>query len=270
MLVMANGNLAEAATRASTSGGKPDVAVRSISRAVNILEVFDSEHPSRTLREIVLMTGLPKTTVVRVLATLEAVNLVVDKGESTYGLGAGFLRWVDLARSLWEVSNDVRSVMSELVDTCGETVNVYVQRDRSRVSIAQVEGSSTVRSVVRVGVPYSLTTGASAKILLSGTLAPVLDDLLRSTSDVDGDAVHREVLSIKETGYAVTHGDRELGASAVAAPIHGTNGRVIAALSASGPTSRFTADRVASLVQQVTSAAARIEQLGLGSVEAFL
>ncbi|WP_052371328.1 IclR family transcriptional regulator [Amycolatopsis taiwanensis] len=267
---MTDGNLSPGATQIGDPGGKSDAGVRSIGRAVSILELFDAEHPSRTLREIVSLTGLPKTTVVRVLATLETLDLVADKGESTYGLGTGFLRWVDLARSLWEVSADVRRVMAELVDACGETVNIYVRRDRSRISIAQVEGSSTVRSVVKVGVPYSLMTGAGAKILLSGTPEPVLRALLAQRSDADSEAFRCEVLSINEVGYAVTHGERELGASAVAAPIHGADGRVIAALSASGPTSRFTADRVGTLVDQVTSAAARIEQLGLGNVEAFL
>lgn len=267
---MTDGNLTRVPARSGDAGGKTDAGVRSISRAVHILELFDVEHPSRTLREIVALTGLPKTTVVRVLATLEALSLITTRGESTYGPGAGFLRWVDLARSLWEVGPDVRRVMGELVDTCGETVNIYVRRDGSRVSIAQVEGSSTVRSVVRVGAPYSLLTGAGAKILLTGTPEAVLRSLLEDTPDVDPAALRREVLSIAEIGYAVTHGERELGASAVAAPIRDADGRVIAALSASGPTSRFTADRVGSLVDQVTAAARRIEELGLGTVEAFL
>lgn len=267
---MVEGNLTESALRPEGQSGKSDSAVRSIGRAVSILEVFDAEHPRRTLREIVALTDLPKTTVVRMLATLEAVGLVAATGDSTYGPGAGLLRWVDLAQSLWGVGADARRAMAELVDTCGETVNVYIRRDVSRMSIAQVEGSATVRSVVRVGVPYSLTTGAAAKVLLGGAPEAVLTQLLDDPSDVDGAALRREVLSIREVGYAVTHGERELGASAVSAPIRDGSGRVIAALSASGPTSRFTADRVGMLVDHVTTCASRIEQVGLGSVEAFL
>ncbi|MDC3724398.1 IclR family transcriptional regulator [Rhodococcus sp. Rp3] len=251
-------------------GGKSEAGVRSIGRAVRILELFDAEHPNRPLREIVALSELPKTTVVRVLSTLEGLNMVTDKGESVYGLGAGFLRWVDLARTLWEVSAEVRQVMSGLVDTCGETVNVYVRQGHNRVSIAQVEGSSTVRSVVRVGVPYSLTTGAAAKILLAGTPESVLIQLLDDSPAVDRAAFRREVSSIEEAGWAVTHGERELGASAVAAPIHASDGRVVAALSASGPTSRFTADRIGLLVDQVSKCAEEIGRIGLGSVEAFL
>jgi DNA-binding IclR family transcriptional regulator len=247
-----------------------DGGVRSIARAVDVLELFDLEHPIRQLRDLVMLTELPKTTVVRLLSTLESLGLIADRGDSSYGLGAGFLRWVKLSQSLWEISTQARQIMSRLVDACGETVNVYVRQDLNRLAIAQVEGTATVRSVVEVGVPYPLATGAGAKVLLGGAPEQVLRDLVAQRRDLDLDALRNEVASIREAGYAVTHGERELGASAVAAPIVATDGRVIAALSASGPTSRFTADRVGRYVDAVTAAAREISAAGLGSVEVFL
>jgi DNA-binding IclR family transcriptional regulator len=247
-----------------------DGGVRSIARAVDVLELFDLEHPIRQLRDLVTLTELPKTTVVRLLSTLESLGLIADRGDSSYGLGAGFLRWVKLSQALWEISTQARQIMSRLVDACGETVNVYVRQDLNRLAIAQVEGTATVRSVVEVGVPYPLATGAGAKVLLGGAPEQVLRDLVAQRRDLDLDALRNEVASIREAGYAVTHGERELGASAVAAPIVATDGRVIAALSASGPTSRFTADRVGRYVDAVTAAAREISAAGLGSVEVFL
>jgi len=254
---------------AGLAADKVDGGVRSIARAVDVLRLFDLDHPRRTLREIVALTGLPKTTAVRVLATLDGLGLIVDLGDSSYSLGAGFLRWVDLAGSLWEVGADARRVMTRLVDMCGETVNVYIRRDLSRVSIAQVEGTATVRSVVKTGVPYPLESGAAAKVLLGGASESVLRHLV-GRPDRDLDSLRREVLGIRQAGYAVTHGERELGASAVAAPILSADGRVLAALSIGGPTSRFTADRVGRYVDAVTESAAEISSIGLGSVEAFL
>ncbi|MFC7446597.1 IclR family transcriptional regulator [Rhodococcus daqingensis] len=255
---------------AGPAAGTVDGGVRSIARAVDVLRLFDVDHPSRTLREIVALTDLPKTTAVRVLATLDGLGLIVDRRDSSYSPGAGFLRWVDLARSLWEVGADARRVMARLVDACGETVNVYVRQNLSRVSIAQVEGTATVRSVVRTGVPYPLETGAAAKVLLGGAPEAVLRQLSERRPDLDADSLRRDVAAIRAAGYAVTHGDRELGASAVAAPILSADGRVLAALSVGGPTSRFTADRVGRYVEAVTGAAAEISSVGLGSVEAFL
>lgn len=244
---------------------KADGGVRSISRAVEVLQLFDVEHPTRALREIVAATGLPKTTVVRMIATLEALGLIVDQKDSTYSLGAGFLRWVDLAQSLWTVSADARRIMARLVDECGETVNIYIRQNSSRVSIAQVEGTTTVRSVVTTGAPYSLQAGAAAKVLLIDAPASVRQRLLEGNG-----ALANDVAVAADAGHAVTHGERELGASAVAAPVLSSDGRVVAALSMSGPTSRFTPDRVGAYVDAVTAAAAEISAVGLGSVEAFL
>ncbi|MFI6433500.1 IclR family transcriptional regulator [Rhodococcus oryzae] len=255
---------------AGLAADKVDGGVRSIARAVDVLRLFDLDHPRRTLREIVALTDLPKTTAVRVLATLDALGLIVDLRDSSYSLGAGFLRWVDLAGSLWEVGADTRRVMNRLVDTCGETVNVYIRRDLSRVSIAQVEGTATVRSVVKTGIPYPLESGAAAKVLLGGASESVLRHLVECHPDLGLDSLRREVLGIRQAGYAVTHGERELGASAVASPILSVDGRVLAALSIGGPTSRFTADRVGRYVDAVTESAAEISTIGLGSVEAFL
>lgn len=253
-----------APTAAISDGG-----VRSVSRAVELLSLFDVDHPARSLREIVQLTGLPKTTVVRLLGTLESLGLIADRGESTYSVGAVFLRWVTLSQSLWDVSADTRRVMAGLRDDCGETVNMYVRQDLNRISIAQVEGRTTVRSVVQVGVPYALSAGAAAKVLLGGCSDAVLQQLA-ARDGVPIEALRSEVSGVREAGYAVTHGQRELGASAVAAPIVAADGRILAALSASGPTSRFTADRVGRYVDAVTAAAREISEIGLGTVEAFL
>lgn len=255
---------------ADTGTARTDGGVRSIARAVDVLELFNEAHPTRRLREIVTLTGLPKTTVVRLLATLETSGLVIDRGDSTYGPGPSLLRWVRLASSLWEVGDEARAIMARLVDDCGETVNVYARQGLERVSIAQVEGTATVRSVVQVGVPYPLAHGASAKILLGGAPSSLLVDLVAQVPELNLESLRNEVASIHELGYAVTHGDREFGASAVAAPILSSGGRVIAAISASGPTSRFTADRVGHYVDAVTAAAREITEIGLGPVEVFL
>lgn len=252
-------------TSTPTDGG-----VRSVARAVDLLSLFDAEHPTRPLRDLVQSTGLPKTTVVRLLATLESLGLVAQRGESAFSVGPIFLRWVTLADSLWDVSAEARHEMTELVDTCGETVNIYIRRDLDRVCIAQVEGTTTVRSVVEVGVPYPLSAGAAALVLLGDAPDGIFRRLTVTESALALETLRREVAGVKEVGYAVTHGQRELGASAVAAPIRASDGRILAALSASGPTSRFTADRAGAYVDAVIAAASRISTVGLGPVEAFL
>ncbi|WP_030517763.1 IclR family transcriptional regulator [Nocardia sp. NRRL WC-3656] len=253
-----------------TAPSRADGGVRSIARAVEVLELFDEHHPTKQLREIVTSTGLPKTTVVRLLATLESLGLITSRSDSTYGPGPSFLRWVMLADSLWEVGEETKKRMQQLVDTSGETVNIYIRQGLNRVSIAQVEGTATVRSVVGVGVPYPLSTGASAKILLGSAPESVSREVAARRKGLSFEELQRQVETIRQAGYAVSHGEREFGASAVAAPICGPDGRVIAAVSVGGPTSRFTADRVERYIDAVTAAAREISGNGLGPVEVFL
>lgn len=244
--------------------------VRSVARVVGVLSLFDAENTSRELREIVQLTGLPKTTAVRLLGTLGSLGLIAQRADATYSVGPVFLRWVKLADSVWEVGRETRDIMSSLTEETGETVNVYIRRDLTRVSIAQSEGRTTVRSVVEVGVPYPLSAGAAAQILLGDASPDVFDQLAAKDDSRAVDALRREVTEVRQAGCALTHGQRELGASAVAAPILAADGRVLAALSATGPASRFTANRVGSYIDAVTGAAKRISEVGLGPVEAFL
>jgi DNA-binding IclR family transcriptional regulator len=247
-----------------------DGGVRSVTRAFDLLRAFDAEHKVRSLRELVQLTGLPKSTVVRLLGTLGNHGIITSPSESTYSVGPSFLRWVKLAEAMWEVGAEARQVMTALRDDCGETVNIYIRQDLHRICVAQVEGTTTVRSVVRVGEPYSMTAGAAARVLLGGCPDTVLEALSAQDPHIDGAALRTSAAGAREAGFAITHGDRELGASAVAVPIVAADGRVLAALSLSGPTSRFTADRCAQYVEAVTQAARRISAVGLGTVEAFL
>lgn len=71
-------------------------------------------------------------------------------------------------------------------------------------------------------------------------------------------------------GWVASHGEREFGASAVAVPLRGGRGQVVAALTVSGPTSRFTDERIRAYAAAAMGAAEQIAQVGLSTVEANL
>lgn len=246
-----------------------DSSVRSVARTLDLLEQFDRRHPFLSLREIVDQSGLPKTTVVRLLANLEARALVSVRSDGRYTLGAGMLRWVRMSAALWEVSDQTRACMRRVVDAFGETVNVYVRQDNVRMSIAQEEGTNTVRNVIEVGSPMPLWAGSSAKVLL--TAAPdLIEELVEVNPDLDVDALRAGVEAAREAGYAVSDGERERGATAVSAPILSTDGRLVAALTISGPSPRLNGARLEDAIRVVTDAAQEISGFGLGSVEELL
>jgi DNA-binding IclR family transcriptional regulator len=127
--------------------------------------------------------------------------------------------------------------------------------------VAQKEGRQNIRYVVPVGVPLPLWGGASAKVLLAGGPPNLIDGALRAGNK---DATYRawfleELERVRREGLAVSHGEREPGASSVASPLR-AGGHTIAAVAISGPTSRFTSDRVAELAALLGEAVGRMEQ----------
>lgn len=243
--------------------------VRSVARAFDLLELFDHHRPFLQLREVVEFSGLPKTTVVRLLADLTERGVVAVTPDGRYTIGAALLGWVRMSSALWQVDERTRDVMRKLVGDHGESVNVYVRQDLSRVSIAQEEGRATVRTIVEVGRPMPLHLGASSYVLLTGS-PELIDRLAAARPGIDPTRLRRRVEVAARDGFAASDSDREVGAAAVAAPIAGRDGRVIAALSMSGPSSRFTGERLEAGRRAVIRAARAISAQGMGNVEGLL
>ena len=133
--------------------------------------------------------------------------------------------------------------MRELGARHTETVNLYVLRDICRVCVAQQESPRPLRHVVQVGDELPLWAGASSKVLLRDAPESLLARIVRRSPYGEGHlATLREwIARARADGWAVSHGEREDGLSAVAVPVTGRSGAVVAALALSGPTLRFTA-----------------------------
>jgi DNA-binding IclR family transcriptional regulator len=237
--------------------------VRSVQRALDILALLTDDRPSVSIREIVDATGLAKTTVLRLVSTLEQSGLLWATA-SGYMAGPGLWRWAHLARRSWELPPETQRGMRELAARQRETVNVYVARDVYRVCIAQHESPQPLRHVVHVGDELPMWAGASAKILLRDAAPSLLERVARS-SPYGPKHVKRLQEWIDEAavnGFAVSHGEREDGLSAVAAPIFGRSGSVVAALALSGPTIRFTESRVAEFAADLKRMAQHMSERG--------
>lgn len=250
---------------------KPSVAdagVRSVTRVIDLLELFDAAHPTRTLKELVEGTSLPKTTVVRLVATMCARSVLSSRPDGSYTLGPEMLRWVRLAGKTWTPSQEVVDVMRKLSADTGETINLYIRQGLSRIVVAQCESTATVRSVIPLGVPYPLWAGAAGKILLLS--APELIDNVAADSPHPAgfaDQLREAVESGRERGYQMVHGERELGSTGLAFPVTNERGAVVAALTLGGPTSRFTEDRIPRYVDYTRVAAKAISAIGLPGLD---
>jgi DNA-binding IclR family transcriptional regulator len=254
-----------ATSRKATSGEEtPDgQGVRSIQRALDILSLLTEDRPLIAVRDIVAATGLAKTTVIRIVQTLEQSGLLWATN-SGYMAGPGLWRWAHLARRSWELPPETQRMMRELAARERETVNLYVARDIVRVCIAQQESPQPLRHVVHVGDELPLWAGASAKVLLRNASPALLERVARSSpyGEAHTRRMQEWIDEAAQQGYAVSHGERETGLSAVAVPILGRSNSVVAALSLSGPTVRFTDDRVADFAEALLAAAAQMNERG--------
>ena len=248
---------------AETADSGETQGVRSVQRAIDILGLLTEAQPAISISEIVRATGLAKTTVIRLVQTLEQNGLLWATAKG-YMAGPSLWRWAHLARGSWELPPETKELMRGLAARERETVNLYVARDIYRVCVAQQESPQPLRHVVHVGDELPLWAGASSKVLLHEANPARIDRIARS-SPYGADYVNALRAHIDEAaaqGFAVSHGEREAGLSAVAVPVVGRTGSVVAALSLSGPTVRFPDERIAEFVAALTEVAGHMTERG--------
>ncbi|OLF18610.1 IclR family transcriptional regulator [Actinophytocola xanthii] len=249
---------------AAASAGENEIqGVRSVQRAIDILGLLTETQPAISVSEIVRATGLAKTTVIRLVQTLEQNGLLWATAKG-YMAGPSLWRWAHLARGSWELPPETKDLMRGLAQRQRETVNLYVARDIYRVCVAQQESPQPLRHVVHVGDELPLWAGASSKVLLANSDEAHLARVARSSPYGPDylDSLRAQIDEAAVRGFAVSHGEREAGLSAVAVPVRGRTDAVIAALSLSGPTVRFSDERVEDFVAALTDVAGHMTERG--------
>ncbi|MFF9627332.1 IclR family transcriptional regulator [Streptomyces griseosporeus] len=263
---------AESAPRQSGSGRGAASAVQSVDRAVSVLEIL-ARLGEAGVTEIADQLDVHKSTAFRLLGVLENRGLVAQaKDRGKYYLGAGVLRLAGAAAVRLDISQEGVPVCRELADELGETVNIAVLDDDAAVNIMQARGTASVTAQNWLGRRTPLHATSSGKVLLAhmpptlreGLLARPLHRFTERT--VTGAAMLRgELEAVIEQGYGVTVEELELGLAAVAAPVRAHDGKVIAAISVSGPVYRLNADRLPELAKRTVAAGAELSRrMGYG------
>lgn len=234
--------------------------VRSVRRALDIMSLLRADQPVLTLRDIIENTGLPRTTVIRLVDTLEDYGLLWSIDTNKFVVGPAVLRWSGLAAETWQLPLAVHRAMDELARTTLETATLFVRQGTRRVCIGQEQSRRALRQVTQVGRENPLWAGAPAKVLLVG----LSDDVLREVAHESpyGDEHLTRLRSWRDetmkSGYAVSHGEREDGLSVVSVPVEGELGETVAALAVGGPKDRFSDVKIAEFLPALRLAASAI------------
>jgi DNA-binding IclR family transcriptional regulator len=249
------------------SRGTRDNSVHSVDRAISILQVL-ARHGAAGVTEIAAELDVHKSTVSRLLGTLEARGLVEQgSNRGRYRLGYGVVQLAAGATKKHDLSVISRPICHDLADTVGETVNVAVRDGRHVVSIDQVIGSSAVTTMNWVGQRTPLHATSAGKVFLANmtpeelkmSLAGGLERYTEHTV-VDTSILTEQLETARSLGYAQALEEHEIGLAAVAAPIRALDGQVIAALTVSGPNFRINEHTIPGVAPHLLAAAAEISE----------
>nr|WP_255430177.1 IclR family transcriptional regulator [Streptomonospora sp. PA3] len=265
-----SGGEAESAKTSSGSNGAP---VQSVDRAITVLEIL-AQHGEAGVTEIAAELGVHKSTAFRLVGALERRGLVEQPGlRGKYQLGFGIIRLAGTMAAGLDLTQQSRRVCEDLASDLGETVNIAIPSGDMVVNIDQVRGASAIVSQNWIGRQNPLHTTSTGKVLLAymrvsdqrRVLRGRLEQLTPQTI-TDPDTLQAEIDEIIERGFATAVEELEVGLNAVAAPIRGLTGEVIAALSASGPSYRMEEDKLPAIGEAVCKAAMEIS-IRMGHME---
>jgi IclR family acetate operon transcriptional repressor len=223
--------------------------VRALERALDILDTFDLATPELTVTKLAERTGLPKSTVVRLVSILVERRYLERRADSEsvrIGVRAFEVGSIYIQSTSLEV--EARPIMARLAEETGQTANLGILDDRDVVHLAVVAPDRPLRYWATIGKREDAHYTGLGKVLM----AALSDDDLRrflSISSfprktektlVNPDDLRAEVERIRAQGYGVDDEESNLGIFCIAAPIVDREGSVIAAVSISGGKAEFT------------------------------
>lgn len=188
----------------------------------------------QSLAGLVHATGLARPTAHRLAVALEHHRLVARDLQGRFILGP---RLAELASAAGEdrLIAAAGPTLARLRDTTGESAQLYRRQGDERVCVAAAERMSGLRDTVPVGSVLSMQAGSAAQVLLAW------EEPDRLHRGLAGARFTATVLAgVRRRGWSHSVGEREPGVASVSAPVRGPSGRVVAAVSVSGPIERLT------------------------------
>jgi DNA-binding IclR family transcriptional regulator len=197
----------------------------------SVLVLSAVESGATTLAALVERTGLSRATVHRLAVALEVHRLLARDREGRWRIGP---RVAELAGGPAgdQLLERAAALLPRLRDATGESAQLYRRQGDRRVCVAAAERGSGLRDTVPVGSSLPMTAGSAAQVLLAWSAD---DPLVRSAAFTP-----RTLSEVRRRGWAHSVAEREPGVASVSAPVRTRDGRVVAAVSVSGPLERLT------------------------------
>jgi IclR family KDG regulon transcriptional repressor len=255
-------------------------SVRAVERALDVLLCFSQEEPVLSLTQIAEQLSMPKSTIHRYLATLEATRFVRrDERTGSYHLGYRFLEMASLVLQDADLEKWAQPHLERLSTECGETVDLAVLDGPQVVYLQVIESPHRVKIAAAVGQRLPAFCTASGKAFLAympdEQVRLILEQGMPAHTErtrVSPADLYQDLRLSREQGFALSEQEYERDINAVAAPILDAQGCPVAVIAIAGPAYRLSHGRMLELgrsVRAATEAIAReVGHLGLAAVVA--
>lgn len=231
---------------------------RTVNRALRLLRIIGEASAPVPFTMAARQLGTGKAVTHRLVSSLVESGLVERDPIRGYRLGSAIVRLAWRYLSSLDVVRVARPSLRHLLDICDETVALHVRQGDDRVCVAQVDCSHPIRRIWQLGEPIPITFGGVGRALLSREADIEIASLLvrygLPTSPMPGwgtDRYWTELRLGQERGYFISDQERFLGVVGVSFPVIGPTETVVAAVSATGPSTRFTVERIDELLPEL-------------------
>ncbi|MEH6794829.1 MAG: IclR family transcriptional regulator [Rhodococcus sp. (in: high G+C Gram-positive bacteria)] len=247
----------------STESASKQQPLLVLGKITEILDAFSFDRPSMTLGEIQHSTGLPTSTVQRLVTNLVQQGFLDRRGDRIR-IGVRMAYWAATATKDLDVLSVVNPVLKDMRDLTTETACFFRAEQNYRVCVAIAETRHALRRDMYVGKVIPLSAGSASRVLLAwdAELADrVLSRELESMTEqtvTEAETLRALLAQTKSDGYAITTGERETGASGLSAPVFDSAADIVGAVTISGPTLRMPQSQCEEWVDLLISHAEQI------------
>lgn len=231
-----------------------DLLVTKNERGLSLLDVSKHLHVS-------------KSTAHRYLTTLEELDVVKRDDRDHFGLGPKLIELAGAFLSNLDLRSESELILEKLSAQTDETVHLAIPSGNDVVYIAKVDSSHSVRMVSRIGTRNPMYCTALGKAIMANYPADRVNEIINAKLDArtpdtltSSKALHAELDLVKAQGFAIDDQENEQGVRCAGSPIFDYTGKVIGAISVSGPTSRMTKKRSIKIGSLVRNAALEISK----------
>jgi len=250
--------------------------INSVLRAAKLLECFSLENPALTNSQLARMLGLNKSTITRLVYSLEDAGFLrKDPKTGEYSLTYRLFRIGSVYINQIGFRTEARPLLSELASSIQETAHLAVLNDFEVFYIDKVEGSQSVGMMSRIGNKSPAYCTGVGKILLAYLSEDEIDRYLRviklkrytPNTITNPEELKLHLQRVQRQGYTMDDSEHEADIKCVAAPLHDASGNVVASISIAGPGFRINRERMEEELLPAVVQTARNISARLGYIE---